>query len=462
MRKIARYLCCPLLAVSGVLTALTGGNAAAQTADIAPTVVAANTADGATQSSQTYAIHAQATFTAQATPGFASPYAGANSLTPHQLKETSDVTLYAGVRPWAGGEIWINPEIDQGFGLSNTLGVAGFTSGEAYKVGKSAPYFKLPSLFLRQTLNLGGAHGTIDAVQNQLRQTQTANRIVITLGKFSVGQVFDTNAYAHDPRGDFLNWALIDTGSFDYAANAWGFTFGGAGEWYQGDWTLRTGLFDLSKLPNQPSLETKFAQYQIINEVEHRHQIAGHAGAIRITGFFTRGKLARLADAIAYYDANGSIPADLAPLRRYTDKWGVSLNAEQEVNPVLGLFLRAGYGDGKVEADDFTDIDRTLALGSQLKGQGWGRAGDRIGLAAVVNGLSPQHQQFFADGGLGTLVGDGRLPHYGREWIIEGYYDWQVMRHINLTLDAQRVTNPAYNRDRGPVNVFALRLHVGV
>ena len=411
---------------------------------------------------QSYAIHAQSTFTAQATPGFASPYAGANSLTPHQLKETFDATLYAGVRPWAGGEIWINPEVDQGFGLSNTLGVAGFTSGEAYKVGKSAPYFKLPSLFARQTINLGGAISTTDAAQNQLRVLQTANRIVITLGKFGVTQVFDTNAYAHDPRGDFLNWALIDTGTFDYAANAWGFTFGGAGEWYQGDWTARAGLFDLSKLPNQPSLETGFAQYQIVGEVEHRYRLAAHAGAVRVTGYFTRGRLARLADAIAYYDAHGAIPADLAPLRRYTDKWGVALNAEQEVSPALGVFLRAGYGDGKVEADDFTDIDRTLALGGQLKGQGWGRADDRIGLAAVVNGLSGLHQRFFADGGLGTLAGDGQLPHYAREWIIEGYYDWQVMRHINLTADVQRVTNPAYNRDRGPANVFALRLHAGV
>ena len=415
-----------------------------------------------TAAPQSYAIHAQSTFTAQATPGFASPYAGANSLTPHQVKETFDATLYAGVRPWAGGEIWINPEIDQGFGLSNTLGVAGFTSGEAYKVGKSAPYFKLPSLFARQTINLGGAISTTDAAQNQLRAPQTANRIVITLGKFGVTQVFDTNAYAHDPRGDFLNWALIDTGTFDYAANAWGFTFGGAGEWYQGDWTARAGLFDLSKLPNQPSLETGFAQYQIVGEVEHRYRLAGHAGAVRVTGYFTRGRLARLADAIAYYDAHGAIPADLAPLRRYTDKWGVALNAEQEVSPALGLFLRAGYGDGKVEADDFTDIDRTLALGSQLKGQGWGRADDRIGLAAVINGLSGLHQRFFADGGLGTLAGDGQLPHYAREWIIEGYYDWQVMRHINLTADIQRVTNPAYNRDRGPANVFALRLHAGV
>ena len=408
---------------------------------------------------QNFALHAQATFTLQATPGFSSPYLGANSLKPSQGKETFDASLYAGFRPWAGAEIWVDEEVDQGFGLSNTLGIAGFPSGEAYKVGKANPYLKLDRLFLRQTIDLGGARSGVDAGQMQLRGHQSADRLVLTLGKFSVPDVFDTNAYAHDPRGDFLNWSLIDTGSFDYAANAWGYTFGGAAEWYTGQWTLRGGLFDLSKVPNQPSLEVGFAQYQVNGEVEHRHTIAGHPGAIRIGAFLTRGRLTRLADAIAYYGANGSIPGDLAPLRRFTDKWGVQLNAEQEVTASLGLFARAGYGDGKVEADDFTDIDRTLALGGQLKGNGWGRGDDRIGFAAVVNGISRLHQQFLADGGLGTLVGDGRLPHYGAELAWESWYDWQAAKGVHLTFDYQLVANPGYNRDRGPAHVFGLRLH---
>lgn len=408
---------------------------------------------------QRFAIHAQSTFTAQGTPGFASPYAGANSLAPSQLKETFDVTAYLGARLWRGAELWANPEIDQGFGLSGTMGVAGFPSGEALKVGKANPYFKLPRAFLRQTIALGGEATPVEAAANQLAGSQTANRLVITLGKFGVVDVFDTNAYAHDPRGDFLNWSVVDTGTFDYAANAWGFTFGGAAEWYQGAWTLRAGLFDLSRVPNQPALEIDFSQYQINGEVEHRHTLAGHPGAVRVGAFFTRGRLTRLADAIAFYDANDTIPADLTPLRRPTDKWGIQLNAEQEVSATLGLFLRAGYGDGKVEADDFTDIDRTAAIGGQLKGAGWGRADDRIGLAGVVNGISKLHQQFLADGGLGVLVGDGALPHPGSEWIIESYYDWQAIKGVNLTADYQFIANPGYNRDRGPAHVFALRLH---
>lgn len=426
-----------------------------------PATTDASASAPASASDQLFAIHAQATFNAQGVLAFSAPYSGANSLAPSQVRETFDVTAYIGKRLWHGAELWANPEIDQGFGLSNTLGVAGFPSAEAYKVGKANPYFKLPRVFLRQTIDLGGERRDVAAAANQLAGSQTSDRIVLTLGKFGAVDVFDTNAYAHDPRGDFLNWAIVDTGTFDYAANAWGFTFGGAAEWYKGAWALRAGLFDLSRVPNQPALEIDFSQYQVNGEVEHRHVLGGHPGAVRVGFFFTRGRLTRLSDAITYYNAIGSVPTDLAPLRKMTDKWGVHVNAEQEVSDSFGFFLRAGYGDGKVEADDFTDIDRTFAIGGQMKGKAWGRASDRIGLAGVVNGISKLHQQFLADGGLGTLVGDGALPHPGDEWIIESYYGWQVIRGTSVTLDYQFIANPAYNRDRGPAHVFALRLHSG-
>ncbi len=182
----------------------------------------------------------------QETSDFTAPYAGANSLSPNRGAETVDAALYLGARLWRGAEAWINGEIDQGFGLDDTLGVAGFPSGEAYKIGRSRPYLRLPRLFLRQTLDLGEAGETVDAAANQLGGSRGADRVVITIGKFSVGDIFDTNRYAHDPRGDFLNWAAIDAGTFDYAADAWGYTAGAAVEWYQGAWTLRGGLFDLS------------------------------------------------------------------------------------------------------------------------------------------------------------------------------------------------------------------------
>lgn len=417
-------------------------------------------ADTAPAPLQDFAIHGQATFTLQAVGGFASPYAGENSLEPDQAKETFDATLYAGVRPWPGAEVWINPEVDQGFGLSNTLGAAGFPSAEAYKVGKSSPYLRLQRLFVRQTVELGGGREDAAPNANQLGGSQDRDRIVLTLGKFGVADVFDTNRYAHDSRGDFLNWSVVDTGSFDYAADAWGYSYGAAVEWYQGDWTLRAGLFNLSRVPNGETLERDFSQNQVVGEVEHRHVIAGRAGAIRITGFRNRGQFGRFDEALALALASGQ-PVDVALTRRRMSRPGIAFNLEQEVTANLGLFVRAGASDGGIEPYDFTDIDRTAAVGGALTGTGWGRPHDTLGLAVVANAISDLHKRYLAAGGIGVLVGDGRLPHPGNERIVEAYYAWRTASAITVTLDFQHIANPGYNRDRGPVNVLGVRLHAG-
>ena len=409
---------------------------------------------------QAYAIHGQATLVVQHVGDFASPYTADNSLTPRQTKETVDVTLYLGLRPWNGAEIWVNPEIDQGFGLSNTLGAAGFPSAEAYKVGKTNPYFKLQRLFARQTIALGGAAVALDAGANQLRGTTTANRIVITAGKIGVGDVFDTNKFAHDPRGDFLNWSLADTGSYDYAANAWGYSYGVAAEWYHGAWTARAGLFNLSRVPNGVALESDFSQNEIVVEGEHRHHIAGRDGAVRLTLFRNRGQFSRFDDAVALAATTGG-PIDLALTRRRMTRAGIAFNAEQDVTANLGVFVRAGTTDGAIEAYDFTDIDRTLAIGGALKGKAWGRPQDTLAMARVVNGISAAHERFLAAGGMGVLVGDGQLPHPGDEQIIEAYYAFRPVVWAAITLDVQRITNPGYNRDHGPANVVGVRLHAG-
>jgi high affinity Mn2+ porin len=411
-----------------------------------------------TPTTQDWALHAQATFVAQGVFSFPSPYEGPNSLAPRQVKETFDATLYAGARPWAGAELWINPEVDQGFGLSNTLGAAGFPSAEAYRVGKSAPYVRLQRLFFRQTIDLGGERQAVAGAANQLAGTQTANRLVFTVGKLGVGDIFDTNRYAHDPRADFLNWSVVDAGSFDYAADAWGYSYGVAAEWYQGPWTLRAGAFNLSKVPNGETLESDFSQYQFVGELEHRQTIAGHPGAVRLTLFRNRGNFSRFDDAVALAQSTGG-PVDPALTRRRMTRLGGHINVEQEVTGTLGLFARAGITDGAIEPYDFTDIDRTAALGGSLKGKSWGRGDDTIGFVAVVNGISKAHERYLDSGGIGVLVGDGKLPHPGPEMIAEAYYDWQPLHGINVTLDYQFIANPAYNRDRGPANVLALRLH---
>ncbi|MBI5321596.1 MAG: carbohydrate porin [Bradyrhizobium sp.] len=403
-----------------------------------------------------FSLHGQTTYLQQYAAPFRSPYRGQNSLAPNQTRQTWDVTLYAGIRPWEGGEFWINPEIDQGFGLSSTVGVAGFTSGEAYKVGAAAPYARIPRAFFRQTFYLGGETNKVDGDINQFAGTQTNDRVVLTVGKFAVTDVFDTNKYAHDPRKDFMNWSVVDTGTFDYAADSWGFTYGAAAEWYKGDWTFRGGVFDLSKVPNSTELDPGFAQFQWIGEIEHRHAIWGKPGKVAVTGFLSRGCMGRFDDAVALAQATNA-SADIALVRRYQSRAGISVNLEQEITSDLGVFARAGIADGSKESFEFTDIDSTVAAGLSLSGSRWNRPNDTFGLAGVVNGISQARRTYLDAGGLGILVGDDRLPNPGPEKIIESYYSFPVWSW-RATLNYQLVVNPAYNRDRGPASIVGVRM----
>jgi high affinity Mn2+ porin len=429
--------------------------ALAATAILAPAAAQADDAPAP----QDFAVHGQVTLTDQGNLAFPSPYAGANSLPGiAEGRETFDATLFIGVRPWSGAEIWAGPEIDQGFGLQDTLGIAGFPSGEAYKVGRNNPYLRFDRLFLRQTIDLGGASSKVDPGQMQLAGSQTENRLVFTVGRFAVTDIFDGNAYAHDPRHDFLNWTLIDAGTFDYAADAWGYTVGAAAEWYQGPWTWRAGVFDLSNVPNSEKLDPNMSQFQLVAEVERRYSLAGKNGAAVVTGFLTRGRMALFSDAVALGEAEGETP-NVADVRQYRSRPGVSLDLQQDLGGGFGAFARAGWADGHTEPYEFTDVDETISGGLSINGKRWGRNDDTIGLAGVVNGISKDHQAYLAAGGLGILVGDGRLPHYGTENILETYYDIALKAFLHLTVDYQFVDHPAYNPDRGPVHVFAARLH---
>jgi len=298
----------------------------------------------------------------------------------------------------------------------------------------------------------------VDADFNQFAGARTADRLVVTIGKFSVSDIFDNNKYAQDARKDFMNWALIDAGTFDYAADAWGYTYGASAEWYAGNWTWRGGLFDLSAVPNSTDLDPRFSQFQWIGEVERRYALWGNPGKIAVTGFLSRGRMGSFADAIALAAVTGG-PADIAAVRQYQSRGGVSMNLEQEITPDLGAFLRAGWADGNVEPFDYTDIDRTVAGGLSLNGKPWGRADDTVGIAGIINGISSVHEAFLNDGGLGILVGDGILPHPGLEQIVEAYYSYALTASTKVSFDYQFVVNPAYNTDRGPVNVFAGRFH---
>lgn len=363
-----------------------------------------------------WSVHGQTTYVSQYAPSFRAPYRGANSLDSNAGRETWDATLYAGLKLWPGAELWINPEIDQGFGLSATLGLAGFPSGEAYKLGSDDPYARVPRYFIRQTIDFGAATEKVDADINQFAGKQSPDRLVLTVGKFSVSDVFDTVKYAHGPRSDFLNWTLVDAGTFDYAADAWGYTYGASAEWYHGPWALRGGLFDLSVVPNSIELD----RFQLAQEI-------------------------------------GGTPT-MPAVRRYASRIGFNLNFEQQIVENVGSFGRFGWADGNYEPFEFTDVDRTGSLGIALAGKLWGRPDDSVGLAGIVNAISSPHIAYLNAGGLGILVGDGQLPHPGNEQIMETYYRFPL-GSLQATADYQFVVNPAYNRDRGPVSVLSMRLH---
>ncbi|MGB6538273.1 MAG: carbohydrate porin [Xanthobacteraceae bacterium] len=410
-------------------------------------------------------VRGQSTLTWQGYPSFRSPYAGPNSLPgAGEGRETFDATLYAGVGLWQGAQLWINPELDQGFGLGDTHGIAGFTSAEAYKIGADYPYARLQRAFIRETIDLGGKSEKVDADINQFAGTQTANRLVLTFGRFSVVDIFDTNKYANNPKSDFLNWSLINAGTFDYAADGWGYTLGGAAEWYQGDWTLRGGVFDLSTSPtggispDSLNLDPTFGQFELAGEVERRYELWGQPGSLKVTGFLNRGRAGYFADAIALAAVTGGT-ADINAVRTYDSRPGVSVNLQQQVTETVGVFARAGWADGSVEPWDFADIDRTVSGGVSINGKQWDRPDDTVGIAGVVNGISKIHEEFLNDGGLGILVGDGMLPHPGPEQILETYYNYALSSSTHLTADYQFVVNPGYNEDRGPVSVFSTRVH---
>ena len=301
---------------------------------------------------------------------------------------------------------------------------------------------------------------------------------MIWIGKFSVADVFDTNKYANNPKTDFLNWSLINAGTFDYAGDAWGYSYGAAAEWYQGIFALRAGVFDMSAVPAEASsaladpitanaygLDETFSQQQFLAELEERHALWGQPGKLKITGFVIHGRMGNFQDAVgiaaaaapgsALSDVNNALVAD----RMYRLRPGVSLNLEQQVNDWMGVFARAGWADGQVEPWDFTDIDRTVSAGVSISGKQWGRPDDTVGIAGVVNGLDPSHRAYFAAGGLGILIGDGSLPNYAVEQIIEAYYSYAITQSLKVGFDYQLIVNPAYNADRGPVNVFAGRVH---
>jgi high affinity Mn2+ porin len=401
-----------------------------------------------------WSVHGQYTFVGQGYPRFRSAYEGPNSLPGGgELRDTMSQTTYLGRRLWEGGELYFNPEFNQGFGLAHTFGLAGFPNGEAQKAGETVPKLNIARLYLKQTIGLGGEQEFIADGLNQIAGPKDVSRITIYAGKMAVNDLFDNNAYAHDPRSDFMNWAVWEGGAYDYAADQKGYTDGVAVDLNQKDRAFHFGYFLEPKFSNSRDLDTLVFQrggYQA--EIEQRYEISSRPGALRVLGFVNRALMGSYSQALTLPDLN------ITQTRKDRFKTGFVINLQQAVNDDLGVFARFSYNDGSNEIMSFTDIDRSGQLGMSLKGSGWGRPDDVIGIAGVVNALSRRKADFLAAGGLGILIGDGRL-NYATEDIIEAYYRYRLTDLVAVTFDYQLFVNPAYNQARGPVSVLSGRVH---
>ncbi len=405
-------------------------------------------------------VHGQLTFIEQGYPAFRSPYQGANSLTgANQIQNTTSATAFVGYRPWDGTEIYVNPELMQGFGLNNTLGVAGFPNGEAQKSDFPIPRIDIARVFIRQTFGLGGEQETVEDGPNQLAGKQDISRITVTAGRFAVLDLFDGNAYSHDPRVDFLNWNMYCCGSYDVTMDKIGYTWGVAVELNQKNWAIRGGYFLVPSVSNVNSYDTDIGAHgEYIGELELRYSLFSQPGKLRLMGWANIANMGSYADALAMPVTTANYP-DITQTRQVRTNYGVVANMEQAISNDLGIFARASWSPGLDEIIGWTDCDQSFSFGGVLKGTAWGRPDDKIGVAGVVEGLSAEARAYFAAGGLGILIGDGQL-NYRPEQILEAYYAYSLNKWVTLTFDYQFIDNPGYNADRGPVSVLSGRLHV--
>ena len=412
-----------------------------------------------------YEVNFQATLIDQNLFKFRSPYSGPNSLRARSENEKSDTyTLYLGVRLFKVFEAFLNPEMARGNGISQAVGLAGFTNGDVIRnptLGQD-PY--LARYFVRGTIPLGKGEEDITPGENQIVGKRPIRRIVVTGGKLGTNDIFDTNNYANSTRTQFMNWALINNGAYDYAADTRGYSQGVAVEWINPNFALRAGSFQMPKVANGTSLSP-----DLIHSRGDQMELELHPKLIRRKGPFIARLLAyrnfaTMGDyrqTLAFAQQTGATPDITATRRKGRVKYGFGFNFEQPLADEGGtaVFGRAGWDDGRTESFAYTEIDRTVCLGGQLSGKRWRRPDDRLALALVQNDLAGAHKDYLAAGGLGFLLGDGRL-RYGPEQIVETYYSLQVLRPLTLSLDYQYINNPGYNRDRGPVSVLSARVHL--
>ncbi len=408
-------------------------------------------------------LSGQINFISQAHPPFDAKYTGANSLLPVYEKATSRVmTLFTGVRFNHSTEVLFDLEETGGQGLSTALGLAGFSNLDAVRNPSLGPRPYVARLMFHQIIGLSK-----EKVENQrgplsLFNQLPARRLEIRAGKFTMPDFFDVNSVGSDSHLQFMNWAIDQNGAYDYAADTRGYTWGAIAEYQDRNWALRFSEALMPTVANGIDMQWNLRRAHAENfELEiRRGLLPKRAGTIRLLSFQNYANMGRYRDAINRYLAHVDRAPDITahPLQT-TRKYGFGVNLEQSLTPTVKLFGRFGWNNGKTESYVYTEVDQEASVGVGFDGTIWGRRKDRAGIAFASNAISGDHQRYLALGGLGFIIGDGAL-NYGREQILESYYTVHLWRGIYVSPDVQYVTNPGYNRDRGPVIIPGFRLHI--
>jgi high affinity Mn2+ porin len=413
-------------------------------------------------SNHRYWLTAQANFIFQAHPDFHADYSGKNSLSPRYEKATSRVlTLYSGIQLNSSTELLVDIEEAGGAALSTGLGLAGFTNLDIVRnpLLSKAPY--LARGMIHKVFALSQ-----DSVENSrsylsLFDQLPRRRLEVRLGKFSMPDFFDQNSVGSDTHLQFVNWTTDNNGAYDYAADTRGYTVGLTADYEDRNWGLRFAEALMPKVANGPDLVYRPWQVHAENwEYELRHGFIPHkSGTVRILAYTNYANMGIYRDQIAKAEQGHVTPDITNHPWHITRKYGFGINIEQNLAPNLTAFARFGWDNGKTESFAYTEVDQTFATGLGAMGTAWHRRFDRAGIAFVSNGIAKDHQIYLADGGLGFLLGDGKLT-YGRETILESYYTAHVWRGLYLAPGLQYIVNPGYNSDRGPVIVPGLRAHL--
>jgi len=420
---------------------------------------------------QTY-VGFQATGNAQHVFPFHSLYQGAQSfLSRNETEATDTYTIYIGYRLNNRLEAYVDPEISKGHGLSTGYGLGGFTNGDVVRTPTLDQNPYLARYFLREVIPIGKETESVAQGESQLAGPRPTHRIVLSGGKMGVSDIFDTNRYANTTRTQFMNWGLINCAAYDYAADTRGYSQGGAVEYITPDYAVRFGAFQMPKIANFIQFSSDYKNnFGAQAELElHPKFLATKAGPgiVRLTGYYNRAHMGDYRASVALAQQTGTTPDITATETVGNKKYGYILGFEQPLadGGNTGLFGRVGYNDGKTEDFAYTECDRTGSLGVQVSGARlFHRADDVFALALEQNDLSKAHADYLAAGGSGFLLGDGAL-HYGSERLLETYYNYQLSRHgaattIFVSPDYQHISNPGYNKDRGPADVVSLRVHL--